>query len=56
MFYQCGPIDPCTHVPDPVTQSSDESEYNLSCTARMDIAHFSILNNEFLNKDIYVVP
>ena len=26
--YQCGPIDHCTHVQVPVSQSSSESEYN----------------------------
>ena len=26
VFYQVGPIDHCTHVPDPVAQSSAESE------------------------------
>ena len=36
IFYQGGTIDHCTHVPVPVFQSSAESEYNASCTARMD--------------------
>ena len=35
MFYQGGPIDHCTHVPGPVSQSSAESEYNSSFTAIM---------------------
>ena len=26
IFYQGGKIDPCTHVPGPVDQSSEESE------------------------------
>ena len=40
----------------PVAQSSAESEYNASCTAGMDLAHFRMINNYFLNKDSYVVP
>ena len=55
-FYQCGPIDHCTHVPGPVSQSSAESDYITACTAVMDLSHFSMLNNELLNKDPDVVP
>ena len=38
-FYQGGLIDHVTHVPGPVAQSSEESEYNESCTVGMDLAH-----------------
>ena len=41
----------CTHVPGPVAQSSAESEYNASCTAGMDLAHFRMLVHELLNED-----
>ena len=50
IFYQGGTIDHCTHVPVPVSQSSAEIEYNTACTARMDLAHFSMLIHELLNK------
>ena len=33
MFYQCGPVDNCTHVPGPVPQSSYDSEYNVACNS-----------------------
>ena len=56
VFYQCGIIDHRTNVPVPVAQSSAESEYNEACTTGMSLSHFRILNNEFLNKDIDVVP
>ena len=56
MFYQGGPIDNCTYVPGPVSQSIAESEYNAVCTAGMAPAHFRMLNNELMNKDTYVVP
>ena len=56
VFYQGGKIDHCTNVPGSVSQSSSESEYNSACTAGMDIAHTRMLNNEFLNKDLYVFP
>ena len=45
-----------THVPVPVSQSSVESECNAACTAGMDLAHFRMLINEFLNKDPDIVP
>ena len=35
IFYQGGPIDHGTHVPEPVDQSSAESEYNSAYTAGM---------------------
>ena len=56
IFYEGGPIDHDTHVPLPVAQSSAESEYNAACTTGMALAHFSMLINEFLNKDPYIVP
>ena len=56
MFYQERKIGHCTHVPGPVAQSSAESENDTTCTAVMALAHFRMLNNEFLNKDPYVVP
>ena len=56
MFYQCGPIDHCTHVPGPFAQYSSESEYNAACTAGMDISHYRMLNNKLMNKDSDVVP
>ena len=56
VFYQGEPIDHFTHVPGPVSQSISESEYNLSCTAGMSLAHLRMQNNCLLNKYIYVVP
>ena len=56
IFYQGGPIDHGTHVPEPVAQSSAESDYNAACTAGMDLAHFRMLIHEFLNKDPDMVP
>ena len=50
LFYQGAPIDHCTHVPGTVSQYNAQSEYNVECTAGMDLAHFRMLNNEFLNK------
>ena len=55
IFYRCEPIDNFTHVPGPVAQYISESEYNSSCTAGMALAHFSMINNELLNKDPDVV-
>ena len=55
VFYQHGTIDNFTHVPAPVAQSSAESEYNAACNSGMDLAHFRMLNNNFLNKDPDVV-
>ena len=40
VFYQGGKIDHCTHVPGPVAHSSDESDYNETCTTGMALAHF----------------
>ena len=45
VYYQGLPIDKCTHVPGPVSQSSAESEYNAECTAGMALANFSMINN-----------
>ena len=56
MFYKGRPIDNCTHIPGPVSQSSAESEYNASCTEGMALIDAMILNNELMNKDPYVVP
>ena len=56
IFYQGGPIDHGTYVPGPVSQSSEESEYNAACTAGMALAHFRMLIHELLNKDPDIVP
>ena len=55
MFYQGGTIDHCTNVPVKVEKSSAEIEYNVACTAVMDISHFRMLNNEFLSNNEDVV-
>ena len=55
IFYQGGPIYQVTHVPEPVAQSSAESNYNAACTAGMDLAHSRILIHELLNKDPDIV-
>ena len=46
IFYQGGPIDHGTYVPELVAQSSAESEYNAACTAGMALAHFRMLVHE----------
>ena len=56
IFYQGGPIDYGTYVSGTVAQSSTESEYNVACTARMDLKHFRILIYELLNNDLDIVP
>ena len=56
IFYQGGPIDHFTRVPEPVAQSSAESEYNAACTARMALARCRMLIHELLNKDPDIVP
>ena len=56
IFYYGGPIDHGTHVPGPVALSSEDSEYNVACTAVMDLAHFRMLIHELLNKDPDTVP
>ena len=55
IFYQGGPIDHGKHVPGPVAKSSAESEYNVSCTAGIALAHFRMLIHDFLNKDPDIV-
>ena len=54
--YQGEKIDHGTHVPGPFYQTSSESEYNVACTARMDLSHFSMLIHELLNKDTDILP
>ena len=56
MFCQGGPIDLCTQVTDPFDQYSAESEYNAACNAGKSLAHFRMLNKDFLDEDPYVVP
>ena len=56
IFYHGEPMDHCTHVPGPVAQSSEESEYHAAYTAGMDLAHFSMLIHELLNKDPDIFP
>ena len=56
IFYQGDTIYHGAHVPGPVAQSSSENEYNVACTAGMDLAHFMMLIHELLNKGIYIVP
>ena len=56
IFYQVGPIDHETHIPGPVAQSIEESEYNAACTTGMALAHFRMLIHELLNKDPDMVP
>ena len=43
IFYQGGTIDHGTHVTVPVYQSSSESEYNVECTAGMNLAPCRLL-------------
>ena len=45
VVYQCGTIDPFTHVLGPISQSSSYSEYNTAFTAGISLALFRILNN-----------
>ena len=45
MFYQGGPIDNFTHVMGQIAQNGAESEYNVSYTTFMVLAHFRVLNN-----------
>ena len=51
IFYQGVKIDHGAYVPGKNYQSFGESEYNASCTTEMDLAHFSMLTHELLNKD-----
>ena len=54
-FYQGVPTDHAIHVPGPVYESSAESDYNAAYTARMYLAHFSMLIHELLNKNPDIV-
>ena len=56
MFYQVVTIDFCNHVPGPVSHSSVESEYNVSCNAGMALSRFRMKNHELINKDPDVIP
>ena len=56
MFYQRVIIDNYICVPCPYDQSSAQSENNSACTTGMALSNFRIINDEFLNKDPYVVP
>ena len=56
MFYKCGPIDHCTHLPGPVAQSSCDVENNAACTEIMDLAYHRIIGIDLLNKDPDTVP
>ena len=56
IFYKGRIIDHGTHVPGRVSQSSAESEYNVACTAGINLTHLRMLINEFLNKDLDIVP
>ena len=55
-FIKGGPIDHFTHVTVSVSQSSAEGDYNSSFNVGMVLAHFRMLNNELLNKDLDMVP
>ena len=50
IFYKGGPIDHVTHVPGAVSQLGAESDYNVSCTSGMALAHSRMLTHEVLNK------
>ena len=56
MFDKGGTIENGTHVPGSVSQSSAESEYNLVCTAGMDLAHLRMLIHELFNKYPDIFP
>ena len=45
IFYQIGIVDHVTHVPGPVYQLSEESEYNAACSSGIVLAHLSRLIN-----------
>ena len=55
IFYQGGTIYHGTHILGLVAKSSAESEYNVACTAVMDLANFRMLMNELLKKDPDIV-
>ena len=56
IFYQGGTTDHSTNVPVPVAQSGAESDYNTAYTVGMDLAHFTMLIHELLNKYPDIVP
>ena len=56
VFDQGGTIDHCTHVPGPFYQCSAGIYYYEAITERMALPLLMMLNKEFLNKDIEVVP
>ena len=56
VFYQGVPIYHWTHVTGPFSQYSAKSELNSAWTSGMALAHFRMLNIEFLNKYLDVVP
>ena len=55
MLYKEVPIDNLTHVPGPVSQFSAVNEYKDSYNVVIYLAHFSMLNNKSLSKNIDVV-
>ena len=56
MFYQGGPIYHSTHVPGTLAQYIAESEYNAAYNIGMALENCGMINNDLLDKDIYVVP
>ena len=56
MFYKSVPIDHCTHISGPFSQSSSESDHNAACTAGMSLSHSRMINNKLLKNDPDVVP
>ena len=56
IFYQGGTIYHSTHLPELVSQSSAEIQYNAKCTAGLNLSHFRRLIHELLNKDHGTVP
>ena len=56
IFYQGGLIEHGTNVTGPVYKPSAESGYNEACNAGMNLAHFSMLIHELLNKYPDIVP
>ena len=56
IFFQGGTIYHGTNVTGPVSQSSAEIEYNAACTAGITLSRFRMLIQEFLNKDLDIVP
>ena len=55
IFDQFGRIDHGTHVPGPVAEPSEESEYNAASTAGMALSNFRMLIHELLKKDTDIV-